>query len=291
MIKLPTTKPKVASKRKSSPPPPPPTPAEKIVQAKTFTIGDWDSNGGERILWYGDTGIGKSSINLMAPKPVFLGLDEGAGRLHHPVTGKPPKRIENLETFADVRAALQQVDLFDSYETVVIDTVTILQDWAEPHMFATVPGPKGITVRNIEGYGYNKGYKHLYDKMKEILVDCDNLIRLGKHVSLIAQATPNRISNPGGEDFLRDGPRLYAGKPSIEALYCEWADHILRIAYQDSFVKEKKISGETTRAVFTQPEVYFRAKSRTISEPVVSFEDPADDSIWVFIMGADNESV
>ncbi len=271
--------------KKPNLPPPAARPAPAV--AKNFTPESWDGSDAEKILLYADTGMGKTSLSLLAPKPVFLGLDDGGRKLRHPVTGEPLKRIPNLETFADVRAALQQVDLYDNYETINIDTVTILQNWAEPYTFATVPGPKGSKVTNIEGYGYNKGYKHLYDTMNHILSDCDELVRRGKNVIMIAQAIPNRISNPGGEDFLRDGPRLYAGKPSIEALYCEWADHILRIDYINAFTKDKKISGDTSRAVFVQPELHFRAKSRTVEEPVVSFEDNADDSIWKFIFGGE----
>lgn len=272
--------------KKPTMPPPAARPAPTV--AKNFSVESWDGNDAEKILLYADTGMGKTSLSALAPKPVFLGLDDGGRKLRHPGTGKPLQRIPGLETFADVRAALQQVDLYNDYETIVIDTVTILQGWAEPYTFATVPGPKGARMTNIEGYGYNKGYKHLYDTMNHILSDCDELVRRGKNVIMVAQSVPNRISNPGGEDFLRDGPRLYAGKPSIEALYCEWADHILRIDYHNVLTsKEKKITGDTTRAIYAQPELHFRAKSRTLKTPVVSFESEADDSIWQFIFGGE----
>ena len=218
---------------------------------------------------------------------MFLDLDEGAFELRHPVTGKKVDHIPGIRNFADVRTALQQVDLYDNYETVVVDNVTILQDWAEPHVVATIPTEKGAKVTNLVGYGYNKGYKHLYDVMRGPLADCDELVRRGKNVILIAQAALRSVPNPSGEDFLRAGLRLHADKSwNIESLYCEWASHILRIDYLNAFVnKDKKISGATTRAIFTQPELHFRAKSRTIQEPVISFENKADDSIWQFIFG------
>ena len=254
--------------------------------AKKFKITDWDAaDEGEKIIIYADTGMGKTTLASLAPDPVFLGLDEGGRKLRHPVTGELLRVIEGVETYQDVRDVLQQVDVFDNNETVVIDTVTILQDWAVPHMLTNITKEKGGRVTNIVGYGYNKGYQHLYDLMKFILQDCDRLIHQGKNVILIAQAAPNKVSHPGGEDYLRDGPRLYAGKPSTEALYCEWADYILRISYQNMWVEDKKVRGNMVRAIFTQQEVYFRAKARTDPpmEPVVSFEDPQDDSIWKFI--------
>lgn len=260
----------------------PPAPAKRY-EVKSYA----DVKRGEKIIVYGDTGIGKTSLALLAPNPVFLDLDEGGFESRHPVTGKKLDHVPEIRKFTDVRDALQQVDLFDDYETIVIDNVTILQDWAEPHVVATIKTEKGAQVANLIAYGYNKGYKHLYNVMKGPLQDCDELIRRGKNVILIAQAALRSVPNPSGEDFLREGLRLHADKSwNIESLYCEWASHVLRINYHDAFVsKQKKISGETTRAVFVQPELHFRAKSRTVQHPVVSFTDQKDDSMWKFIFG------
>ncbi|KKL83765.1 hypothetical protein LCGC14_1971480, partial [marine sediment metagenome] len=275
-IKPPTTaaakgkaKPPVSKNRKAAAPPPPPTGTAPSGKGKTavkkFNVEEWDTtNEGKRILIYGDTGIGKSSLAFLAPKPVFLGLDEGAGELRHPITGEKPKRIPGLETFTDVRQAMQQVEIFDPFETVIVDTVTILQGWAEPFVVRTIPTESNVMVQNIVGYGYNKGYKHLYNVMKGPLADADELIRRGKHVIWIAQTGLFNVPNPGGSDYLREGPRLHADKQwSIEALYCEWANYILRINYFNTVVKDKRVSGSTDRAVFVQPELHFRAKTRT----------------------------
>lgn len=268
-----------------------PMPAAPTVPnpAKKFKIQSYaDIKRGEKIIVYGDTGIGKTSLALLAPKPVFLDLDEGGFELHYPVTGKKLDHIPNLRDFTDVRTALQQVDLYDDYETIIVDNVTVLQDWAEPHVVATIPTDKGAKVANLIHYGYNKGYKHLYNVMKGPLADCDELVRRGKNVILIAQAALHNVPNPSGEDFLRAGLRLHADKSwSIESLYCEWASHVLRVDYFDAFVKHKKIKGTSTRAIFVQPELHFRAKSRTMQEPVVSFENQEDDSIWQFIFGGE----
>lgn len=262
--------------------------------AKKFKVEPWETgNEGKRVILYGDTGIGKSSLAFLAPNPVFLGLDDGAGDLRHPVTGEKPERVPRIETFADVREALQDVSLFDLYDTVIVDHATLLQDWAEPHVVATIPTEKGARVTNLIGYGYNKGYKHLYNVMKGPLQDCDELIRRGKNIILIAQAGLHNVPNPGGEDYLRAGLRLHVDKTwNIEALYCEWASYVLRIDYYNAFVKDKRVKGSTDRAVFVQPELHFRAKTRTpwYDEDgnlitVISFETLADDSIWTYIFG------
>lgn len=265
-------------------------PARAPVPPKTYSVVPCGSGTyGEKILIYADTGMGKSTLSALAPTPVFLALDEGIEKLVHPATGEKLKHIAGIETFQDVRNVLGNAALFDDYETTVVDTVTILQDLAEVYVVKNIKTEKGAVVKNIMGYGYNKGYKHLYNTMKLILQDCDNLIHQGKNVILIAQAAVHNIANPSGEDFLRAGPRLHKDKSwDIEALFCEWGDHILRIGYQDTSVsKDKKITGQTVRNIFTKPEVYFRAKSRTLKEPIISFEEPQDDSVWRFLFGGE----
>jgi hypothetical protein len=122
--------------------------------------------------------------------------------------------------------------------------------------------------------------------MKLILQDCDALIRKGKNVIIIAQAAPHSVPNPGGEDFIREGPRLGGRKgANIEAMYCEWADHIFRIGYNFVSVDDKKATGTNDRSIFVHPEIHFRAKSRTLGtdKAVVTFNSPEDDSIWQFL--------
>ena len=289
-----------ASKNKKAAAPPAPPTGTVTTKAKApvkkFAAEEWDTeNEGERIIIYGETGLGKSSLALLAPKPIFLGLDEGGGKLRDPKTGKKPMRIPGLETFADVRTALQQVDMYDPYETVVVDTANILQDWAEDHVVATIPNESNSMVKNLISYGYGKGFKHLYNVMKGPLADADELIRRGKNVIFIVQTGYRNVPNPGGDDFLREGLRLHADKQwNIEGLYCEWASYILRVSYHNTFVKDKRVSGSTERAVFVQPELWFRAKTRTPwldadGNPVtvVAFETVADDSVFQFIFNED----
>ena len=165
---------------------PMPKPPTAKAPAKKFTVESWNVDAGKRILCYADTGMGKTSLAMLAPKPVFIGLDEGGRELTYP-DGSHLMMIPGVETFSDVRSAMQQHDLYEDYETVVVDTVTLLQDWAEIYVVANITTDKGAKVKNLLGYGYNKGYKHLYNTMKLILQDCDALVRAKKNVILLAQ--------------------------------------------------------------------------------------------------------
>jgi energy-coupling factor transporter ATP-binding protein EcfA2 len=255
---------------------------------KQFAIEQWDgSKTGEKIILYGETGMGKTTLASMAPNPVFIGLDDGGRKLHHPKTGELLRHIPDVNTFEDVRGALTAcLDLACS--TVVIDTGTLLESLAEVHVLKTVPSSQNTPIKNLEGYGYGKGYKHLYDTMRLPLLDCDKLIEAGKNVIVICQSVNNKIANPAGEDYLCNEPRLYHSRQySVLLMWCEWADHILRIDYQGTWVNKKnkqdaygKVTGDTTRVVQTKEETYFKAKSRTLEEPVISFSAKHDNSLW-----------
>ncbi|KKN17956.1 hypothetical protein LCGC14_0960640 [marine sediment metagenome] len=267
------------------PPKAPKARAATTVPAKNFkiTAGERPTDG-KKILIHADSGMGKTTLASLAPGPVFIGLDNGGVGIK--VYNRVGDNDNPVETYLDVRAALQ-ANIYDEYESVVLDTVTILEEWAEQHVLDTITNDNGEKMSSIVKYGWSNGYKHLYDMMKLILQDCDALIRKGKNVILIAQSTPHNVPNPGGEDFIRQGPRLVSRKnANVEALYCEWADHIFHIGYQFLNVdKKKKATGSGGRAIFVHPEPHFRAKSRTLGldKAVVSFEDPTDDSIWTFL--------
>jgi len=268
-----------------------PSPRPGSGPAKQFTIEQWDgSTSGEKVMLYAETGMGKTTLASMSPNPVFIGLDDGGRKLKHPQTGELLRHIPNISTFEDVRAALGACLTLDC-DTVVIDTGTILESWAEAYVLKTVPTPQTAKQKNLESYGYGKGYKHLYDAMRLPLLDCDRLIEAGKNVIVICQSVNNKKANPAGDDYLCNEPRLYHSRAySVLLMWCEWADHILRIDYQGTWVKKTnpdasfgKVSGDVTRVVQAKEETYFKAKSRTLDDPVIAFSTKDDDSLWTLM--------
>ena len=262
--------------------PPPPIKKTKLT-GKTFRVEDWTDEGeGLRIRLVAGSGLGKTTLASMAPNPVFIGLDEGGRMIRNPLTGEKLKRMKGVETYYDIRELLATPSAFDGYDTVVFDTVTMVETLMIPWVLDNIKCEGGATAKNIISYGYNKGYRHIYDTFTEFLTDCDRLIRAGKNVILIGQSAAAKVANTGGEDFLRDEVRLQNQKESNIAQFNEWADHVLRIHYIDITVKQKKATGSTERAIFFKPEPHYFAKSRTLplEEDCISFASPEDDSIW-----------
>lgn len=256
----------------------------------SFKIVDWtNENMGQKVLMFGVSGIGKTTLASLIKNSAFIGTDDG-GRLIEDEQGNAKlKHVSGITDFATVRLALQS-NIWKPGMTVIIDNVTELERWAIPYMFKTVPkNQSGAVVKNIEDYGYHKGYRRWYDIMGLILADCSELIRRGVNVVVVAQSTICKSVQAGTEDFVKEGPALHHDKNvSTMNAYIEWADHVLRIANCSVTVAKGKAGGDADqRAVYVHPQPHFHAKSRTISKEydVVSFESVEDDSIWRLIFG------
>jgi len=251
---------------------------------KEFQIGEWDGDkSGFKSLIYARSGMGKTTL-LSQLDPVFIGIDDGGRKLTNPLTGKKLRFVEGVKTFPDVRHVLQSTGLFENEKDVVLDTATALQPLAEIEICETIRHDGGGKVTSLEGYGYGKGYKHLYDTIYSILTDCDELIRRGINVHLICQLNACLRAHPGGDDYLEDGPNLYHGvKNSLRNAFCEWADNVFFIDYSQIESKNKKASSDNTRVIFIQPEIHFIAKSRTLDVPAVTFDSAEDVTLWRYL--------
>ncbi len=282
--------------------PPKPVP-ESARKAKTFEVREWTGQGeGEKIVIYGPSGVGKTTLVSLLQKYVhphrviMIGLDDGGRKIRNPKTGDVLMHVPDVDDFQDVRDVLQ-CELFKTGDCVVIDTVTKLELVAEEFVLRTIKTEKSNVAANLEAYGYGKGYKHLLDTMRLVLADLDSLVRRGVHVVLLAQEAAARIANAEGLDYLQDGPKLWHSNQYSNRLeICEWSDHVFRIGYYGAIVvpettigktppRKGKIAGETQRAIYTANALHFFAKSRTLTDPVVSFEEPSDDTIWNILFG------
>jgi len=263
---------------------PKPTSRKTSAPKKNFTVEPWTGAGeGKKILIYADFGMGKTTLASMLRNAAFIGVDDGGRLIKNPHTGADLMRVPQVETFQDVRHVLQTQSLFDSFENIVVDTITDVEKLALPYMFAHIPGPKGVTCTNIERYGYSKGYRHLYDTMRLPLQDCEPLVKAGKNIVFLAQKKNIKVANAAGDDYLKEAPSLYPGNatcPSIIDCYCEWVDYVFRIGYSVLAVEDKKVAGSTDRVIFTDGEVYYIAKHRTPLDAEIPFAEPSDDTIW-----------
>ena len=256
---------------------------------KNFSIVDWD-RAGSKVMVYGGSGLGKTTLAMLLNDPVFIGTDDGGGIMRHPVTGKKLRVINNIEDYQDVRDCLHS-SVFDDCGDIVVDTITEVQRWMVPFMLGNVKKQGGGSAVNLEDYGFHKGYRHWLETMEILLNDLNTWVRKGKNVVLLAQATGTKMTNESGEDYKMATPDLYHDdKHSILNLVMQWCDHVFRINHTNLVVsKTKKATSNDQRAVYIHGRVEFMAKSRTIGSeyPCVEFKDKTDDSIWRLLFGED----
>lgn len=200
-------------------------------------------------------------------RPLFVDIGSGSGFLD-------VERVEpSPQTWDDVRAALHEPSLWKDYNAVVVDDLTTAESmavqWTLRNVLVERSGSKDVNVTSIEGYGWGKGYVHVYETFLQILGDLDAHVRAGRTVVCVAHECTAKVPNPAGVDYIRYEPRLQnADKGNIRSRVKEWADHLLYVGY-DIFAKDGKAQGSSTRTIFPTEMPTYLAKSRSLADPIV----------------------
>jgi len=207
----------------------------------------------KRTLLYGVEGIGKTTFGASAPNPIFIGAEEGFGRLD-------VKRFPQPENFEQVREAVQTLRMdAHGYETLVIDPL----DWVEPMIWAFIC--QRDQEKNIESYGYGKGYTAALDQWRVLLADLERLRATKRmEIVLLAHSWIKPFKNPEGDDFDRYEMKINA---KAGGLLKEWSDVVL-FANHETFAakdeKTKRVRGVSTgaRLCYTNRTAAYDAKNR-----------------------------
>lgn len=233
----------------------------------------------QKVVIYGPGGVGKTELAANMAQvgviPGFLDLDEGSYRLDVTRTDPTP---ETYEEIGEVLAAWKDNTEIDA---VVVDSLTKAEEFCGQYTLRTVPHEKGHFVDSLEGYGWGKGFFHVYENFLLLLQALDAVVRVGKHVVCICHDCTANVPNPGGEDWIQYQPRLQSppsGKGSIRHRVKEWCDHLLYVGF-DTFVStDGKAQGTGSRTIYCTELPTQWAKSRSLSQP---FPYPKGDSnLW-----------
>lgn len=205
-----------------------------------------------RILVYGVEGIGKSTFAAGAPRPIFLGSENGTERLD--VERLQPSTWTEAVSWVDDLAAEKH-----EYQTLVIDPI----NWLEPLCFEDVTGVSNETIDTVFG-GYGKGYTAALDRWRVLLSSVERCWKRGMHVVLTAHCQVKNFANPEGPAYDRYEIAMHA---KAAGLLKQWCDAVL-FARLETFTKidpaTKKAKGYSSgaRLVHTQPCAAYDAKTR-----------------------------
>jgi hypothetical protein len=251
-------------------------PDAATLSPNRFRVGESTSAKGERIVIYGPGCVGKTSLAALAPHPLFFDFDGGVNQQHIAI-------LQGVETWQDLRDALHS-SICHNYETIVLDSVTKVQELCLMYTLKTVPHEKGHFCSSVEGYGYGKGYQYVYETFLHLLSDLEDHSRAGRHVVLVCHSVEDYAPNPAGEDYQRYEPQLQ--KPPkqgrIRDRVVVWADHVLFVNFDVYVGKGGKAVGGTARTIYPTPMATHIAKSRTLRDSIVY--DEGSDLLWQLLL-------
>jgi len=142
----------------------------------------------QKLVVYGPNGIGKTTLAAAFPQPIFIDTEDGT--THQNLT-----RIlaPTEEAFFDALRTLGSEG--HSYRTLVIDTIDVAEKYVRERVL------KRHRMKNIEDFGYGRGWTHLREEFDSFLGGClDNFVRHGMHVVAIGHSAVKRVQPPGLSD-------------------------------------------------------------------------------------------
>jgi hypothetical protein len=228
-------------------------PREVRMTLKAVTTGKVERP--RRILLHGVDGVGKTTFAAGAPKPIFLGAEEGTNHLD-------VARFPLPETLDDIFDAIRVLTLEPhDFETLAIDTL----DWMEPIVWKHVcDGAKVASIEDV-GAGYGKGYLAALDVWRRIISGIERLQRdRHMHVVALAHSIIKPFKNPEGDDYDR-----YVLKMNEKAAsqWREWCDGVYFANYETFAKKDtrtKRVRGVSSglRFLHTERTAAYDAKDR-----------------------------
>lgn len=205
-----------------------------------------------KIMLIGVEGVGKSTAGASMPNPIFICGESGlVGPQFDGIPNFTPESWKDILDFCEELATTP-----GDFRTLVIDTL----DWVEPMLYAHVCAEG--KQKNIEGFGYGKGYVLAQQEARKLLVALDKVNRAGLNILLLSHSQLRKVQNVLGDDYDHFESKLN-GK--VGGIFKEWADAVL-FARFETFVEKVdnkvKAYGGSTRVVETTHSAAWDAKNR-----------------------------
>jgi len=206
------------------------------------------------ILIYGPDKVGKTTFGAGAPKPIFLGAEDGSSNLD-------VSRLPQPKTFDEVVAVINELASEEhEFESLIVDSL----DWLEPLVFEKLCRQESKDT--IEDFGYGSGYKKSLSEWRRMIRALEDLQATKKmNVILIAHSQVKTFNDPhGNATYDRYQLKLYEG---ASALFREFAEGIFFANFEVNTTKKEgdrksKAFGEGNRIMYTERRPAFDAGNR-----------------------------
>ena len=205
-----------------------------------------------RIMLIGVEGVGKSTAGAAMPSPIFVCGEDGlVGNQFNDVPSFTPENWGEILQFCDELAKN-----VGEFKTLVIDTL----DWVEPMLYSHVC--KTNNHKNIEDFGYGKGYVVAQQEARQLLARLDRLNAAGMNILILCHSQIKTVNNPVGDNYDHFEAKVNA---KIGGIFKEWCDCVL-FAQFDMYTRKdgmrSKAYGGDGRIVQTTHSAAWDAKNR-----------------------------
>lgn len=207
----------------------------------------------QKVVIYGQHGIGKTTLAAKFPDAVFIDTEHGTD-------GYDVARLPTPQSWTELLQEVAWAATNIVGGTLVIDSA----DWAERLCTAHVCAEKEWT--SIEDPGYGKGYVAVKEAFSRLLRGLDMCVANAINVVLVAHEQITTVTMPGDAT----GYSVFGLKMSkhVTPLVKEWADAVLYCHYKtvvlatDKEGKHGRAIGGTERVIQTTHTATIDAKNR-----------------------------
>jgi phage nucleotide-binding protein len=211
---------------------------------------------GVKMLIYGTSGVGKTTLCATAPQPIILSAE--AGLLSLRKFQIPVIEIRTVDDLTEAHRWCQQAAEARQFSTVCIDSITEIGEVVLANAKRQVKDPR-------------QAYGELIEKMMTTIKAFRDL--QGKHVYMAAKAEPVKDEMTGVVRYMASMPGSKLG-PQLPYLF----DEVFRLGIN------KTPQGEQYRFLQTQPDLQYDAKDR--SGALDPIEPPDLNHVISKILGA-----
>lgn len=211
---------------------------------------------GVKMLIYGVSGVGKTTLCATAPQPIILSAE--AGLLSLRKFQIPVIEIRTVDDLTEAHRWCQQAAEARQFSTVCIDSITEIGEVVLANAKRQVKDPR-------------QAYGELIEKMMTTIKAFRDL--QGKHIYMAAKAEPVKDEMTGVVRYMASMPGSKLG-PQLPYLF----DEVFRLGIN------KTPQGEQYRFLQTQPDLQYDAKDR--SGALDPIEPPDLNHVVSKILGA-----